>query len=353
MTQEQQIELEKWNTFIIENIKGSRQQRMLSLYVERLIRHDTVVILDFGHLAKLLGLSVKLLSKIIMAPDKFYHTFGMPKRNGGTRMISAPTPVLLCAQRWIYDNILKRIAVHENAKGFVRGVSIVDNARPHLEQNYLLKMDIENFFPSIKLNRVMAIFRNLGYTKKVSYYLSSICCLDGALPQGAPTSPSISNIIARRMDYRMSGLAERFSLTYTRYADDFTFSGKRIPPVIIQYIEEIVNSEGFNINKGKTHLIGPNRQKIITGISISANKLTIPRKKKREVRQCIYYVLKNGIDEHQRHIGSYDPIYVERLLGYLFFWLSVEPDNIFVKTSINKLKAYSRYLDNLYNTMKV
>ena len=86
-------------------------------------------------------------------------------------------------------------------------------------------MDIKDFFPSIKINREMSVFRVLCYTKKISYYLASICCLDGVLPQGAATSPSLSNIIAKRLDYRLNGFAKKFNLTYTRYADDFTFSG--------------------------------------------------------------------------------------------------------------------------------
>jgi retron-type reverse transcriptase len=345
MTQEQQFEINKWNEFIFENIRGSKTQRALSLYIEKLILNDTVVILDFNHLAMLLGIQNNILASIVAHTKSFYYSFEIPKRSGGARSISAPYPVLLNAQKWIYDNILSKIKVHNNAKGFIKQSSITDNARVHLNTNYVLKMDIEEFFPSIKMNRIMSIFRNLGYTKKTSYYLSSICCLHGVLPQGAATSPCLSNIIAKRMDARITGLASRFALNYTRYADDFTLSGEVLPPKIICYIEKIVNQEGFSINKKKTNLIGINKQKIITGISISSGELKIPREKKREVRKNIYYVLKNGLFEHQKQINSFDPIYVERLLGYLFFWQSVEPENEFVRSSINKLKYYSKILD--------
>jgi len=346
MTQEQQLEINKWDEFISRSIKGEKNQRALSLYIEKLIINDAVVILDFNHLAMLLGIKGNILASIIAHTHSFYYNFEIPKRSGGTRSISAPYPVLLNSQRWIYDNILSKVIIHNNAKGFIKQISIADNARVHLNTNYVLKMDIENFFPSIKMNRIMSIFRNLGYTKKISYYLSSICCLNGVLPQGAATSPSLSNIIAKRMDARITGLASHFELNYTRYADDFTLSGKILPPKIIDYIENIVNQEGFSINKKKTNLIGREKQKIITGISISSGELKIPREKKREIRKNIHYVLKNGLIEHQKQINSFDPIYVERLLGYLFFWQSIEPDNEFVRSSIIKIKDYSKILDN-------
>ena len=353
MTQEQKLEIDKWNEFISNNIKGDKTKKALSCYVEQLIQKNTVVIIDFNHLAMLLGIQASTLSSIIAYPKSFYYSFEIPKRSGETRTISAPYPVLLNAQKWIYDNILSKIKAHDNAKGFIRNTSIVDNAREHLGKDYVLKMDIENFFPSIKKNRVMSIFRNLGYTKRISYYLTSICCLDEVLPQGAVTSPCLSNIISKRMDARIYGLANKFALNYTRYADDFTLSGNKLPPRIINYIEDIVNQEGFSINKKKTSLIGKGKQKIITGISISSGELKIPREKKREIRQNVYYILKYGLFEHQKNIHSFDPIYTERLLGYLYFWLSVETNNTFVKTSIDKLKTYLKLLDEQYISLKI
>jgi RNA-directed DNA polymerase len=296
----------------------------------------------------LFGMQKNILASIVSKSSSFYYNFEIPKRNGGSRKISAPYPVLLDAQRWIYENILIQQPLHESSKGFVKNVSIVDNAKEHLNQKYLLKMDVENFFPSIKINRIISIFRNLGYTKKISYYLASICCSNNELPQGAATSPTLSNIIAKRLDYRLNGFANKFELKYTRYADDFTFSGEVLPVRLIRYIEKIVKEEGFVINSSKTKLLSDKKQKIVTGISISSGKLTIPKKKKREVRQNIYHVLTKGLFAHQKHINSHDPIYLERLLGYLYFWYSVEPKNSFVLNSIKGLKDYSKKLDNEY-----
>lgn len=287
------------------------------------------------------------MARIVMNSDCFYYNFQIPKRKGGFREISAPYPLLLNAQKWIYHNILIKQPLHDSSKGFVRNVSITDNAKVHLNQKYLLKMDLQNFFPSIKINRVISIFRNLGYTKKISYYLAAICCLNGTLPQGAATSPSISNIIAKRLDFRLSGFAIKFNLRYTRYVDDITFSGNMIPIKLISYIRNIIEEEGFKINEKKTRRIGEKGQKIVTGISISSGKLTIPKSIKRQIRKNIHFIIKNGLFEHQKYINSYDPIYIERLLGYLFFWRSVEPENNYVKSSIDKLKIYSKELDTV------
>lgn len=344
MKEDHVLEIEKWRTFISNNIRGKKTREALSQYVQTLILNNTPVIIDFNHLALLFGMQNEILAKIVFRSNSFYYDFEIPKKNGGFRQISAPYPVLLNAQRWIYENILIQQPLHESSKGFIKNVSIVDNAREHLNRKFLLKMDIENFFPSIKINRIISIFLNLGYTKKISYYLASICCCNQKLPQGAVTSPALSNIIAKRLDYRLTGFATKFELKYTRYADDFTFSGEILPVKLITYIEEIVADEGFVVNSSKTKLLNNKKQKIVTGISISSGKLTIPKKAKREVRKNVYHVLSKGLFEHQKNINSYDPIYLERLLGYLYFWFSVEPGNSFVLRSIKGLKEYSNKL---------
>lgn len=345
MTIEQKIEFDKWSEFISLNIRGNKTQKALQLYVQNLIKNNAVIILDFKHLSQLLGIETFCLTNIVMNSKSFYYNFEIPKRKGGKRLISAPYPVLLNAQKWIYENILIKIPLHPNAKGFRKNTSIVDNAKVHLNQVHLLKMDIKDFFPSIKINRIISIFRNLGYTKKISYYLAAICCKEGVLPQGAATSPVLSNIIAKRLDFRLTGLSNYYNLNYTRYADDFTFSGDSLPTRLIKYINKIVADEGFEINCKKTKLLNDTNQRIVTGISISSGKMTIPKKKKREIRQNIHYIINNGLFNHLKKIESNDPIYLERLIGYLYFWKSIEPESHFVKTSIEELEKYSNKLN--------
>ena len=340
--------IKPWQDFINQVGKGKKTKKALIEYVRSLLTHQTIIILSPDHLAKLVGIDYDFIFHMVKRTNKYYYNFSIPKRSGGQRIISAPYPALLSIQKWIYENILINQPLNTAAKGFIKNHSIVDNAREHLGSKCILKMDLKDFFPSITFNRVMSVFRYLGYTKYISYYLSSLCCLEGKLPQGAATSPYLSNIIAKRLDRRLSGLAVKFNLNYTRYADDLTFSGEDIPFRLISYIEEIVKEEGFETNKEKTKLIKGNKQKIVTGISISSGKLTIPKKAKREVRKNIYYITTKGLFEHQKAIKSNDPIYIERLLGYLYFWLQIDPENKYVISSIDKLKSYSKYLDEQY-----
>ena len=335
MTDQQQIEYDKWLA-----IGGSfKDDHRYQEFLKKIILSDCPVILSFRHLAVLLDVDYSVLLAMIYHSSSFYYEFSIPKRSGGERRISAPYPVMLMAQRWINDNILSKISIHSSATGFVKDASIKDNVIPHLGHDYILKADVKDFFPSITINRVRLIFKRLGYSRKISFALSSLCCLDGVLPQGAATSPTISNIIFKRLDARMFGLASKFGLTYTRYADDLAFSGKSISTKFLEYISDIVRAEGFELNTEKTRLMPPRHQQIVTGISVSTGCVKLPKATKRKIRQEVYYVLKYGIREHLRHQGLFDPIYLERLIGKMYFWQSLEPDNKFVIECLPKLKA--------------
>lgn len=338
MTELQEKEYNKW----LSLNEGFKDNVQFQQFLLKLILYDCPVILSIKHLAQIVDVDLRMLRTMINHPSSFYYEYSIPKRSGGCRQIASPYPALLRVQRWINDNILSKVPVHESAKGFVKGLSIVDNARPHLGHATVLKADIKDFFPSVGVNRVRMIFKNLGYRKKVAFALASLCCHNGVLPQGAATSPAISNIILKRLDARMSGLALRLGLTYTRYADDLTFSGKTIAPGLFKYIADIVSNEGFCINDTKTKILYWGNQQIITGVSIASGSLKLPRETKREIRKNVYYVLKNGLLSHLNHIGYFDPIYIERLLGKLYFWKSIEPDNKFVEEHIPKLKQMMR-----------
>jgi RNA-directed DNA polymerase len=176
-----------------------------------------------------------------------YYRFTISKRTGGERVILAPKAELKAIQQQILNEILARVPVHSQAHGFVNGRSIVTNATPHIGQAYVLNLDLKDFFPTITYARVCGLFSSLGYPLYVARELAFLCTTDdrqletrlidnkktklyvshdiNRLVQGAPTSPAISNLIARRLDARLYGLARSMGFTYTRYADDLTFSG--------------------------------------------------------------------------------------------------------------------------------
>ena len=295
--------------------------------------------------AALLGVEVNRLEEILNNVSGHYQEFWMRKRSGGYRMISAPDKDLQAIQSTIYSRILSSVTiVHPAAVGFRCGRSVVDNAAPHLGKRYVLKMDIHDFFGSIRSPRVRQTFKKIGYLENVSKVLGALCCLHRHLPQGAPTSPALSNIVGYEMDRKLAALAAEYGVTYTRYADDLTFSGDVFPKEqIIPQVKRIIRDEKFEPNHKKTHFMNQSSRKIITGVSVASGvKLTIPKSKKREIRKNVYFILTKGLAEHQRRIGSHDPAYLKRLIGMLCYWRAIEPDNTYASDSIAALKRLEK-----------
>lgn len=295
--------------------------------------------------ASLLGVEANKLKEILENIPDYYHEFWVRKRRGGYRMISAPLEELQSIQTTINSRILSSVTtVHPAAVGFRCGRSVVDNASPHLGKRYVLKMDIHDFFFSIRSPRVKKTFEQMGYPPNVSKIFRTLCCLHNCLPQGAPTSPSLSNIVSYEMDKKLAALATKYGLTYTRYADDLTFSGDVLSKEqIIFEVKQIIYEEKFAPNYKKTRFLNEYDRKIITGVSVSSGvKLTIPKARKREIRKNVYFILTKGLAEHQRRIGSNDPAYLKRLIGELCYWRSIEPDNMYVSDSITALKRLEK-----------
>ena len=153
-----------------------------------------------------------------------YRDFTIPKRSGGTRRILAPDDDLKQLQRRILRRLLGRLRAHPAAMGFERNRSIVTNARVHVGQAAVLRMDLIDFFPSTSARRVRKYFRRIGWNRQAARLLVRLCCHEGGLPQGAPTSPRLSNLVNYRLDARLAGMARRLLAVYTRYADDITIS---------------------------------------------------------------------------------------------------------------------------------
>jgi len=337
------IELKRWKAFYKEKgIDKEVYQKILD-YVKPLLQQDLPVIFDYIHLAGLLGLNPEFITRIINSSESFYREFEIPKRSGGKRKIISPYDSLKYVQRWILENILCKVKVSGCAHGFVSQRSIVTNATYHLQGKNLLKIDLKDFFPSIPKNYVIRVFQKLGYSYKVSVCLACICCYDECLPQGAPTSPMLSNIISRHLDNRLKGLAKKSGNVYTRYADDIAFSGDNITISFVTTVKKIVEDCGFQINESKVRLYNANGSKILTGLSLANGTLKLPRNTRRQLEQELYYIKKYGLYAHINHNKIRNPKYLESMIGKLNFWLMVEPENKFVKSAksylINILKG--------------
>jgi RNA-directed DNA polymerase len=331
--------IDRWRNDFIQ--KGVDEQRVADYlaYLTPLVEKGLPIIFDFNHLCLLLGKKPGYVASVINANASHYRTFEIRKRSGGTRTISAPYPALLQCQKWIHRHILSQTTIHPAAHGFTTRKSILTNAAEHINKEQFLKIDIKDFFPSITINQVINVFKNLGYTRKVSFYLASICCQKKALPQGAPTSPMLSNIIAAGMDNRLTRFAQKFDITYTRYADDLAFSGKSISAKHIQYISAIVQDCNFQVNPAKTRLQQKKKKRILTGISIAAEQIKIPREYKRNLKMEIHCIRKYGIALHIRNQRIKNPNHLATIIGRIQFWRSVEPDNEFAQKALNELRA--------------
>lgn len=289
-------------------------------------------------LASLLKADEKTLRKVLKDPSRYYKRFQMRKRRGGKRTISAPQAPLIDIQRRIYM-LLGKAQIHPAAMAFRAGHSVADNAAVHLGQPNLLKVDIHSFFGSIQIDKVIPVFVKLGYNRPMAEQLARLCCLHHRLPQGAPTSPILSNAVVYEMDVQLSQLARTYRLSYSRYADDMVFSGSFAMDDIYPEVRQIIESNGFMLNDKKTQYLEEKQRKIITGVSISSGKLTIPKARKRALRQQVHYLLTRGVEAHKAYIHSDDALYVQRTIGHLCFWHLVEPENQYVIDSIRALKA--------------
>ena len=266
---------------------------------------------------------IRAVNAISHSPEHFYRKFHIPKKKGGFREIHAPYPSLLALQKIIAEKIQPYLKVHRSCFSYRKNISFIDNAAHHLGSKEVLSLDIEDFFGNISRQKVFDVLSQSGFNNRLSNEITYLVTYQDYLPQGAPTSPIISNSIFYKIDARLHKLSKKLDLKYSRYADDITISGEKIPSNFPRYIEEILLQHGFALNKEKTRLKKGTSKKIITGVSITSGKIMVPKIFKRNLRTDIYHLEKNNYV-----ISSpIDPMLFERLIGKLNFLLQVEPEN--------------------------
>ena len=234
---------------------------------------------DTREIGNYLGISPEIIWSVLTLNHKAYRHFEVRKRSGGVRRISAPRTYLKVIQWWILDTILPAAKISDKAYGFVRGRSFVDNAEHHLGSNYILNVDIKDFFPSVSFVRVVSLFRELGYDPHVANGLAKLTTMFNGLPQGAPTSPAIANAICLSLDSELDELAYSLGMKYSRDADDITFSSSRkMPASLLPTLVETIGRHGFNLNDAKTRFMGKNQRKEITGLVLGQSAVAVDRK---------------------------------------------------------------------------
>ncbi len=323
--------------------------------IELLQSNALPVLSSPADLAKAMDISISQLRWLAFhseAPTRVHYvSFDVPKKSGGMRRLSAPHQKLANVQHWILTNILNLLPVHKNAHGFVAQHSVLTNAEPHVGATVVINADLSNFFPTITFPRVDGMFRKIGYSPAVATILALLCteaprqalkfgeeiyhAATGprALPQGACTSPAISNQIALKLDRRMSSMASTLGWTYSRYADDLTWStiGEVTPSVgyVLARMRHLVDDEGFALNHTKTRIQRRSQQQSVTGVVVNS-RLSVPRSTIREIRAILHNAKRTGLVAQNR---DNHPHFIDWLSGIIGWIQMVNPEQG------NKLKA--------------
>ncbi|MBF0657888.1 RNA-directed DNA polymerase [Psychrobacter sp. NG25] len=332
----------------------------------RLIENKLPLLNKHNELAEAVNLTIPQLKGLCyqreVATNLSYSHFTIAKRNGTARQIWSPIPRLKFVQRWILHNILNNLTTHGAAHGFVRGKSIVTNAAVHSNSELLIKLDVKDFFPSVSWRRVKGVFRHAGYPEQISTLLSLLCTEsprqvvqqdgktyyvalgDRALPQGAPTSPALTNIVCLNLDRRLTGLADKIGLRYSRYADDLTFSMPAVADTktkskvktsttkkqtdtqhnkligqLLGSVHKILREEGFVLNDDKTRVIRKGNQHNVTGMVVNGDGVPrVSRQIKRMLRAALHNLEAGGKLRADETLNT--------LSGYAAWIASAEPD---------------------------
>lgn len=317
----------KLDELVKNRIITNEQKGLILEYNERLNNNNVPIIYNLRHLRKILGI-LKNEQSLFFGKGRSnnYKIFYIPKKKNGYRKIEAPKSKLYDIQKWIKENILDNISVSEYAKGFKKNTSIIENARLHVGKEVVVNFDIKDFFPSINYGMVFKLFIYIGYTREVAHLLTQLCTNGkNVLPQGAPTSPGLSNIACIKLDKRLSELAKKVGCSYSRYADDITFSGAKKILKAITLIRKIINDEGYNINEDKFRIQYSNHSQIVTGLTVN-QKINISKQLIKEIENAIYYSKKFGVEQHMKNINCTRLFYKEHLYGIAYFIKMVNPE---------------------------
>ena len=321
--------------------------------------------------AKLLGLkSAKYINYLLynVKTDNLYNSFTILKKNGGERVIHAPKKELKFLQKKLsnvlwecYLESIESKSKDKNFKtpvlshAFEKGKSIITNSQMHRNKKYILNIDLKNFFDSFNFGRVRGFFikdRDFAVSPEIATVIAQIACYQGKLPQGAPSSPIITNLITRILDYRIVKIAKKYRFTYSRYADDMTFStnrelnsnklraSKELDNFLTE-LEEVIISSGFEINPKKTRLSNNMQRQEVTGLVVN-KKINVKREYIKNTRAMAFQLYKDGTFEIGKKPGT-----INQLTGRFAFIFQIDQYNnylLYKKSLIQNNLDSQKYL---------
>lgn len=290
---------------------------------------DRIIYREASTLSRDLGLRLQTLYAVSNRLDAHYRMAQIPKRDGGVRLLAVPDETLKCVQRRIAGTLLCRMPISPYATAYRFGGGIIKNARPHVGRRTVLKLDICRFFDSVLYRQVKdAAFPADTYAEPLRVLLAMLCYYRDALPQGAPTSPWIANLILREFDEEMGAYCAKRAIRYTRYCDDMTFSGDGSLEGVREFAAAALRKRGFLLNEAKTKRMNAGQRQAVTGLTVN-EKMRTPAAYRRALRQELYYCRRFGVEEHLRRTESALSVeaYLRSLAGKANFILLADPAN--------------------------
>ena len=222
--------------------------------------------------------------------ENFYREHRMRKRRGGgIRVLRIPEKPLRFLQRKLLDRGFAKISLPDQVQGFRKGSSLVTNAAPHCGKEVVANVDIRDFFPSTSRDAAFRVSLGLAdgrISSRAAGFIADLCCQDGVLPTGAPTSPGIANLVLRRVDHALQTACRNRGLDYTRYADDLTFSGGEEAVRMIGFASILLRREGYQVHPRKVNIFRRGRRQMVTGLAVN-EKPTLPRAIRRKIRAAV------------------------------------------------------------------
>jgi retron-type reverse transcriptase len=279
-------------------------------------------------------LAVSLEESENLRKDNMYKTMRIPKKRPGEfRILHDPHSLLKHVQRLLLDRLLGKLELPEYVTGFMKDVSITDTAKVHTNKEVVCCMDIQDFFPSIKEYMIRECMLSYGWPENVARMISEICTYHNFVPQGAPTSPTISNLIGyHRFDKQVKTLADQNDFTYSRYADDLVFSTNRTDTKhtgeidnFLHQIEQVIQRSGFKISPDKTKIMRKGNAQMVLGQSVPNAEPTLPGKKYYLLRAIVHNCMTQGIEEQAKKSGMNPQAFIRSIKGHLNFLKNVDP----------------------------
>lgn len=266
-------------------------------FMKKIITHQNLCkdINTVDDFCRILSLEKAFLQKHLRLCPLLYIDIPLKKKDGTPRPIRAPKDKLKIIQRAILKNILSDIKLPQCCYGFSRNKSIIENAKIHSRNDFLLNLDIQDFFPSVHYKKVQQIFKDIGLNEEISSILCGLTTYEYRLPQGAPTSPFLASFALSNLDYRLMKLAESNHLTYTRYFDDVSFSGNKRVIALEKTIMQIIKQEGYKVKMSKRKLFEKGQEKEVNGILIINKKLAL--KNTKELFDYVSDIRKYGLSK--------------------------------------------------------